>query len=96
MAETKIISRSVSTFTQPALEGTVSVIMHTMIDWLRIGVWIYIPNGGVYEITNITANVCLLKLKTAEAATGDTVQVNIMYPVNKNEETAYSWGSKEW
>lgn len=96
MARTKIISRSVSTFIQPPLEGVVSVIMHTQIDWLRIGVWVYIPNAGVYEVVTITANVYTLKLKTAEAQPGTSVAANITYPVNKNEETAYNWGTREW
>ncbi|MBS1776297.1 MAG: hypothetical protein JSS64_08470 [Bacteroidetes bacterium] len=84
MAETKIITRSVSTFTQPALEGNVDVVIHSAIAWIVTGVRVYINKAGVYEVISIAGSIYTLKLKTMEAAEGTTVAADILFPVQAN------------
>lgn len=94
MSETKIKSQTASSFAQPLIGGTALVIMYTDIDWLTLNGHVHIPDGGIYEITNISGNAYTLKLKTAVAAQGDTVTASVMYPVDYMG--ANDWGAKEW
>lgn len=80
------------------LGGHVSIILDPGIDWLKVGVNVHIPEGGVYEIINISGFVYELKLKTAVAVQGQTVQTTVVYPVG-DQSAATKWGGdygKEW
>lgn len=97
MGLTRINSNS-SSFIQPALGGFVSIITDPGIDWLKVGGTVHIPEGGIYKIMNISGFVHQLKLETAIAAQGQTVEVNIIHPVS-DQSAATVWGGdygKEW
>lgn len=96
MAVTRIRSKVVSSFIQPNLGEIVSVIINTDINWLQIGVSVYIVSGGVYEIVSVTGNVYNLKLLTSEAGVGSEVEAKILYPVDPQDSGDYNWGIKEW
>lgn len=95
MAITRI-KTGTSSFVQPALEGTVTIIADPGIDWLRPDAFVHIPGGGIYEIVSISVYAVLLRLKTLEAPQGSTVTASVIYPVNHNADNQYSWGAKEW
>lgn len=94
MAETRIKSHTVSSFAQPVIDGTAVAIMYTDIEWLTLNGHVHIPEGGIYEITNISGNAYTLKLKTAVAAQGEIVTASVMFPVDYMG--ANDWGIKEW
>lgn len=98
MGLTRVKSKTVSTFIQPNLEGTVTIVSDTGIDWLRVGQTIQIPDGGIYEIMSNSGFTWNIKLKTAIALPGQTVSANVLYPVS-DTSAATKWGGpngKEW
>ena len=81
MAATKIISKSLSQFVQPPLDGTVEVLIHSAIAWIAVGVRVYIKDGGIYEVKAVSGIIYTLQLKTMEAQAGDAVKADILFPV---------------
>lgn len=91
------IQSNTSSFIQPGLGGHVNAIVDPGIDWFKVGMQVHIPEGGIYEIVNISGFVFELKLMTAVAAEGQAVDVDIIHPIN-DHSAATSWGGdgKEW
>lgn len=96
MALTKIQSRVLSNFIQPSIGGIVPVIISSDIDWLKVGISVYIVGGGIYEIVSSVVNVYNLKLITSEKDTGNIVSSKIIFPVDPQDSGDYNWGIKEW
>lgn len=98
MALTRINTEIAGSFLQPVLGGTVNIIADPGIDWLKVGMTVQIPNGGIYEIMSNSGFVYNLKLETAIALPGQVVSANVIYPVSDNN-AATMWGGangKEW
>lgn len=100
MGLTQIQSNTSSSFVQPHLGGVVAVIIDVGIDWLKVGSYVHIQGGGVYKIESITGFVVDLILETANAAEGETVFADLIYPINRGEDgISTTWGGtngKEW
>lgn len=96
MALTKVRSKVVFNYIQPALGNIVPVVITTDIDWLRIGINIYVVGGGVYEIVSRVANVYNIRLITGEAPESSQVLAKVIFPVDPTDTGDYSWGAKEW
>lgn len=97
MALTRIQSRS-SKFNQPNIGESVFVILDADIDWIKVGMSVHIPEGGVYEVMTINGFVHELKLKTSVADLGELISVSIVHPIN-DDSAATFWGGdngKEW
>lgn len=97
MAITRIKSNA-SSFIQPPLGSSAAVVLDPGIDWIKTGILVHIPDGGVYKIESISGFVHQLKLETAIAAPGEIVRAALIFPVSeKGGET--KWGGengKEW
>lgn len=60
-----------SSFTQPALNGTVTVSVSTT-RWMNVGMFIHIETGGTYEITALTTNTATVRNSYSENTSAGT------------------------
>lgn len=100
MGLTQIKSNTSSSFIQPHLGGLVTVVVDAGIDWLKAGISVHIPSGGIYKIESIIGFLVELRLETAVADEGQIVQVDLLFPIGKTDEgVSTTWGGengKEW
>lgn len=98
MARTKVVSKTNSSFLQPAIGGTVDIVADPMIDWLTVGARVHVLGGGIYEVTANTMYVWTFRLETAEVAESTLVRADTFYPVSQQNSMELMWGGagKEW